>query len=146
MIARYPHENNDLTVHFMHNNVYLSLLNLSIGANHQCVFANVESLRWLSGRRTLSHIHICSFGILFPVFRDQYSPFKADLMQVFWKYPPGVSPVGFLIRSPYAVAHTSGPLYLLLNHLITLSSINLHNWMKRRNRSVTLECMHGLLA
>lgn len=45
MIACYPHENNDLTVHFMHNNVYLSLLNLSIGANHQCVFANVESLR-----------------------------------------------------------------------------------------------------
>lgn len=101
-------------------------------------------MRCLSDRRTLSQIHICSFGIFSLVFREHYSTFKADLMQVLWKYPPNVSPVGFLIRSTHAVAHTLGPLYLLLNHLITLSSISLHNWMKRRNRSVTLECLRDL--
>lgn len=54
--------------------------------------------------------------------------------------PSNVSPVGHLIRSNHTVAHTSGLLYLHLNHLIIPEKISPHNWMKRRNRSVTLAC------
>lgn len=55
-----------------------------------------------------------------------------------------VSPAGLLIRSNHAVAHTLVSLYLHLNLLISPPSISPHNWMKRRNISVTLECLHDL--
>lgn len=109
-----------------------------------CVFTNAASLRWLSDRRTLSQIQICSFVMLLPVFRNHCSFFKAYLMLVLWKPPLQCFTFGCLIRYSHAVAHTSGTLYLHLNHLITPSSTSPHNWMKRRNRSVTPDCFHDL--
>lgn len=109
-------------------------------SNHSGVSLQMLSLQCISGRRILSQIQINSFVMLLPVFRNYCTSFKADLMLVLWNPPSNVSPVGHLIRSNHTVAHTSGLLYLHLNHLITPEKISPHNWMKRRNRSVTLAC------
>lgn len=107
-----------------------------------CFFTNVESSMnmWHEDTVTDTNQQLCNVAPCLQKLPHffQSSP-HAGVVET--AIPPSnVSPIGLLIRSNHTVAHNLELLYLHLNHLITPFSISPHNWMKRRNRSVTLAC------
>ena len=136
----------DNDTYFTHINFYLSMLDpfYQGKSNHNSV--SLLMLKVCNDYQIGGHCHrFRSAGL------SSYSlssEITAHLSKQTWCWccentppPPNrISPVCHLIRfNPHLDPH-----YLLLNHLITPSSISLHNWMKRRNRSVTLECFRDL--